>query len=421
MSVPPDQNKPCSDHQAAEKGEAVRGKGSAPLEMQLKGSIAEIAAEDWDACANPDPANHDPFLSHAFLHALEASGSASAEEGWAPMHLVHTAPGDNTVQAVMPLYLKGHSYGEYVFDHAWANAYHRAGGQYYPKLQSAVPFTPVTGRRLLVKPGPDAALHREMLAKGAIAATSKLGVSSAHVTFPTEEDWTALGDLGFLQRQDQQFWWENRGYDSFDGFLDDLASRKRKNLRKEREAALANDVTIRWLTGKDLTEDAWDAFFAFYMDTGARKWGTPYLTRRFFSLVSEAMADRILLVMCYREGKAIAGALNFIGGDALYGRHWGCIEDHRFLHFEACYYQAIDFAIAHGLGRVEAGAQGAHKIARGYVPKATYSAHWITDPGFRDAIARYLVAEREAVVEDMAALEEIGPYKKDRSQDSGDD
>ncbi|MGF1455594.1 MAG: GNAT family N-acetyltransferase [Alphaproteobacteria bacterium] len=399
--------------------------GPAALELQLTGSIADIAAEDWDACANPDPERFDPFLSHAFLHALEASGSASAEEGWAPMHLVYAAPEDGTIRAVMPLYLKGHSYGEFVFDHAWANAYHRAGGQYYPKLQSAVPFTPVTGRRLLVRPGPDEALHRKALAGGAVAAARKLGVSSVHVTFPTEDDWSFLGDQGFLQRQDQQFWWQNRDYDNFDGFLNDLASRKRKNLRKEREAALSNGVTIRWLTGKDLTEEAWDAFFAFYRDTGARKWGTPYLTRSFFSRVGEAMADQILLVMCYRDGTPIAGALNFIGGDALYGRHWGCIEDHRFLHFEACYYQAIDFAISRGLSRVEAGAQGAHKIARGYVPKATYSAHWIADPGFRDAIARYLESERAAVAEDMAALEDIGPYKKDTSrfpeEESGDD
>ncbi len=386
------------------------------IEIQLVGSITDIPERDWDACANPPGEAFDPFVSHAFLKALERSGSASAEEGWAPVHLVYAnGPGADdpgAIQAVMPLYLKGHSYGEYVFDHAWANAYHRAGGQYYPKLQSAVPFTPVTGRRLLARPGKTRAPAREALAQGAIAAARKLNVSSLHVTFPTQTDWTLLGDMSFLRRQDQQFWWENQGYDSFEGFLDSLASRKRKNLRKEREAALSEGLTIRWLTGSDITEADWDAFFAFYTDTGARKWGTPYLKRSFFSMIGEAMAERVLLVMCYRDGKAIAGALNFIGGDALYGRHWGCIEDHRFLHFEACYYQAIDFAIERGLKRVEAGAQGAHKIARGYVPRPTYSAHWIADPSFRDAIDRYLTAERDAVEEDMAALEAMAPYRK---------
>lgn len=387
--------------------------GEEPLEMQLVGSIADIPAEAWDACANPDPEKFDPFLSHAFLHALEKSESVAAETGWAPMHLVHGK--DDRIDGVMPLYLKGHSYGEYVFDHAWADAYERAGGRYYPKLQSAVPFTPVTGQRLLARPGADQEATRKALALGAVAAARKLKVSSLHVTFPSSDDWTLMGQMGFLQRTDQQFHWENKGYGSFDAFLDDLASRKRKNLRKEREAARATDIDIRWLTGSDLKEDHWDAFFAFYMDTGARKWGRPYLTRPFFSLVCEAMRDRILLVMCYRDGQPIAGALNFIGGEALYGRHWGAIEDHRFLHFEACYYQAIDFAIDRGLKRVEAGAQGGHKIARGYVPTQTYSAHWIADPGLREAIARYLRAEREAVAEDMASLMDITPFRKDPS------
>ncbi len=398
----------------ADENSVTEGQGqeeaAAPREMRLIQSMTDLPAQDWDACANPDPERFNPFLAHDFLRALEESGSASADEGWAPCHLVHDSGG--TVEGVMPLYLKGHSYGEYVFDHGWANAYSRAGGRYYPKLQCAVPFTPATGPRLLARPGPGQSEARKALVAGAIAAAKKLQVSSLHITFPHKEDWDLMGEMNLLQRTDQQFHWENRDYDSFDGFLADLASRKRKNLRKEREAALESGIEIEWVTGADLTEAHWDAFFQFYVDTGARKWGQPYLTRSFFSLVSEAMAEHILLIMCKREGRYIAGALNFIGGETLFGRHWGCIEDHRFLHFEACYYQAIDFAIDRGLKRVEAGAQGSHKIARGYVPAPTYSAHWIADPGFRDAVARYLEAERDAVAEDMEALQEYSPFRK---------
>ena len=371
-------------------------------------SIAEVSAADWNACANPGGAIADnPFLDHAFLHALEASGSASARTGWQPFHVVLEDSG--RVVGVVPMYLKNHSRGEYVFDHAWADAWHRAGGKYYPKLQVSVPFTPATGRRLLANPS--AGDVEQQLIAACVQVARQTEVSSLHLTFLPEEQWRALGDAGLLQRVDQQFHWQNHGYASFDDFLGELASKKRKNLKRERREVVENGIDIEWVTGSDIREHHWDAFFKFYMDTGSRKWGSPYLTRKFFSFVTETMADRILLVMCRRNGRYIAGALNFIGSDALYGRNWGCIEDHRFLHFEACYYQAIDFAIDRKLARVEAGAQGPHKVARGYVPRPTYSAHWIRDPGFRDAIARYLKEERAYVQQDIDYLNEHTPFR----------
>jgi predicted N-acyltransferase len=309
--------------------------------------------------------------------------------------------------------VKSHSRGEYVFDHGWADAFERAGGDYYPKLQVAVPFTPVTGPRLLARPGPLADAVRGGLADALVEIAKTSGLSSAHVTFPTQEEWHALGERGYLQRTDQQFHWENEGYACFGDFLARLASRKRKAIRRERKDALSAGIDVCWLTGSDLTEEVWDAFFAFYMETGSRKWGRPYLTREFFSIVGEKMGDRILLVMARRAGRWIAGAINFIGSDALYGRNWGAIEHHPFLHFEICYYQAIDYAIAHGLKRVEAGAQGEHKLARGYLPSTTYSAHYIANPALRRAIADYLKRERLYVAATGEELAATAPFRKD--------
>jgi predicted N-acyltransferase len=380
--------------------------------------IAAVPASDWDACARgadsrgnvarPD----NPFISHAFLHALEESGSATRATGWLPQHLIleDTAGG---IAACMPCYLKSHSYGEYVFDHAWADAYERAGGSYYPKLQAAVPFTPVTGPRLLVREDSDRTERAALLLQAAATLADRLEASSLHVTFPTREEWELAGKLGFLQRNDQQFHWRNENYRSFEDFLAALASRKRKSIKGERKRAIEGGIETEWVTGADLTEAHWDAFFAFYTDTGSRKWGSPYLTRTFFSLIGETMRDQILLVLDKRGGRTIAGALNFIGADALYGRYWGALEEHACLHFEVCYYQAIDFAIAHKLARVEAGAQGAHKLARGYLPVQTYSAHWIRDPGLRRAIADYLKRERLAVAHEIALLGEESPYRKE--------
>jgi hypothetical protein len=312
-----------------------------------------------------------------------------------------------------PCYVKTHSRGEYVFDHGWAEAFERAGGDYYPKLQVAVPFTPVSGPRLLARPGPLANAVRGALADALVEIATTNELSSAHVTFLTEPEWRTLGERGFLQRNDQQFHWENAGYASFDAFLGRLSSRKRKTIRRERQEALAPGIEVAWLTGPDLTEAVWDAFFAFYMDTGSRKWGRPYLTREFFSIVGEKMRDRILLVMARRAGRWIAGAINFLGVDAIYGRNWGAIEHHPFLHFELCYYQAIDYAIAHKLARVEAGAQGEHKLARGYLPKTTYSAHFIANPALRRAVAEYLARERIYVRAAGQELAAAAPFRKD--------
>ena len=376
--------------------------------LQVHDRVADIGREAWDACASP---SGDPFLSFDFLDACEASGSAVPAEGWAGRHL---SLRDETgrVLGVMPLWLKGHSQGEYVFDHSWADAYQRAGGRYYPKLLSAVPFTPVTGPRFLAHPDADAATVRQALLQGAIALTERLGVSSLHVNFPTRDDWDAMGGAGLLQRQDMQYVWRNDGYATFDAFLAALSANRRKTIRRERREAQAG-LDIRVLTGAEITDAHWDAFFAFYMDTGARKWGRPYLTRDFFTRLGATMADRIALVMAFRDGEAIAGALNLIGRDALYGRQWGALEEVPFLHFELCYYQAIEFAIARGLSRVEAGAQGEHKIARGYLPSPVYSAHFIADPALREPVARYLDGERPAVAAEIEAITaDLSPFRK---------
>ncbi|MNK15684.1 hypothetical protein D3C87_338320 [compost metagenome] len=375
--------------------------------LQVHDGIADIGRDAWDACAAP---TGDPFVSYDFLHACEASGSAVPSQGWAARHLsLHD--GDGAVIGVMPLYLKGHSQGEYVFDHSWADAYQRAGGRYYPKLLGAVPFTPATGPRFLNAPGTDEATVREALLQGALTLVERLGVSSLHVNFPTEPEWRAMTEAGLLPRRDIQFIWRNDGYQTFDDFLAALSSNRRKTIRRERREAQAG-LDIRVLTGADITEAHWDAFFDFYMDTGDRKWGRPYLTRDFFARVGATMADRIALVMAFRGETPIAGALNFIGRDALYGRQWGALEEVPFLHFELCYYQAIDFAIARGLSRVEAGAQGEHKIARGYLPSPVYSAHWISDPALRDPVARYLDNERPAVEAEMATMRaDLSPYR----------
>jgi uncharacterized protein len=397
------------------------------LRISVANSIGEVTASDWDACANPaagslnggatvtsldqqQPVN--PFISHAFLSALEESGSVGARTGWLPQYaLARTA--DGTLAAAAPCYLKSHSRGEYVFDGGWADAYERAGGSYYPKLQVAVPFTPATGRRLLVRPLPYSDAVASALAKGLIELSHLSGSSGVHVTFATEAEYRLLGELGYLQRTDQQFHWENPGYASFEDFLAALSSRKRKTIRRERQDALAAGITVHWLSGSDLTEGVWDAFFEFYMETGSRKWGRPYLTRAFYSLVGETMADRIVLVMAKRAGRFIAGAINFRGSHTLFGRHWGAIEHHPFLHFELCYYQAIDYAIAHKLPRVEAGAQGEHKISRGYMPATTYSAHYIADPALRRAIADYLQRERAYVAAVGTELAAAAPFRKD--------
>jgi len=376
--------------------------------LQVHDSIAAIGRDAWDACAAP---SGDPFVSYDFLDACEASGSAVPSEGWAARHLsLHDE--DGVVIGVMPLYLKGHSQGEYVFDHSWADAYQRAGGRYYPKLLGAVPFTPATGPRFLNAPGTDAATVREALLQGALTLTERLGVSSLHVNFPLEDEWRAMAEAGLLPRRDIQFIWRNDNYRTFDDFLGALSSNRRKTIRRERREAQAG-LDIRVLTGAEITQAHWDAFFAFYMDTGDRKWGRPYLTRDFFARVGATMADRIALVMAFEGDTPVAGALNFIGREALYGRQWGTLVDRPFLHFELCYYQAIDFAIGRGLSRVEAGAQGDHKIARGYLPSPVYSAHFIADPALRDPVARYLEQERPAVESEMHAMTaELSPYRK---------
>jgi predicted N-acyltransferase len=376
--------------------------------IQIHNAVADIGREAWDACALH---SGDPFLSFDFLDACEASGSAVPEQGWAGRHL-SLVDETGRVLGVMPLWLKGHSQGEYVFDHSWADAYQRAGGRYYPKLLSAVPFTPVTGPRFLAHPDADAVPVRQALLQGAIALTEQLGVSSLHVNFPTEGDWIAMGEAGLLLRQDMQFVWRNDGYATFEDFLAALSANRRKTIRRERREAQAG-LDIRVLTGSDIAETHWDAFFAFYMDTGARKWGRPYLTRDFFSRIGATMADRIALLMAFRDGVAIAGALNLIGRDALYGRQWGALEEVPFLHFELCYYQAIDLAISRGLSRVEAGAQGQHKIARGYLPSPVYSAHFIADPALRAPVARYLDGERPAVAAEIDAISaELSPFRR---------
>ena len=380
--------------------------GSGALLATTIGSIDDINAAVWDSLANPPGAPYNPFVSHAFLSALEQSKSVARETGWAPMHLLLES--DGAVIGAAPLYAKGHSQGEYVFDHHWADAYARAGGRYYPKLLCAAPFTPVPGPRLLAS----SSEARAGLAAAIASVAQRMGSSSAHVNFLEDADARALAGAGFLPRMGEQYHWFNRSYDSFDVFLAALSSRKRKAVRRERREARANDLTFRRLIGADITERHWDAFWLFYQDTGARKWGQPYLTRTFFRTIAETMSDNLVFFLAERDDRPIAGALNFIGGDALFGRYWGCLEDRPFLHFELCYYQAIEFAIEHGLARVEAGAQGQHKIARGYEPVATHSAHWIADEGFRNAIARYLDAEREQTGMEIEALKGFTPFRK---------
>jgi predicted N-acyltransferase len=394
------------------------------LTLRAASSFGKIDAASWNACANqsaarrgsacPGPTDDDPFnpfVSHAFLDALERSKSAMARTGWSPCPLLVESE-EGTLFACAPAYLKSHSMGEYVFDHAFADAYERAGGRYYPKLQVAVPFTPVTGRRLLVREGPHGESARDALIGGLAALMRQAGASSTHVTFATKADWSALAEHGFLRRVDRQFHWLNAGYANFEEFLGALASRKRKAIRRERREALRNGVSIEWVSGSDITEAHLDAFFAFYMDTGSRKWGRPYLTRAFFSLLAEGMRERLLFVMAKRSGRHVAGAINLIGDLALYGRNWGCIEDHPFLHFEVCYYQAIEFAIHRKLARVEAGAQGEHKLARGYVPAETYSAHLFADARLARAVADYLENERRYVEMGNRELAEAAPFRR---------
>jgi predicted N-acyltransferase len=422
------------------------------LRVRVEPSILSIARDTWDACANgiptgndsakrlvglrkPDsfpatsrkrakiaakaesvsqPAPNNPFISHDFLASLEESGCATVRTGWLGRHLL-VEDETGTVLAAMPAYLKNHSRGEYVFDHGWAEAFERAGGDYYPKLQAAVPFTPVTGPRLLVREGPSAEAARQALVAGALEIVKRDQASSLHITFPNERDWRYLTGLGFLARTDRQFHWLNEGYASFEDFLGALSSRKRKTIHRERRDAQAGVEIVR-LTGNDITEDAWDAFFAFYMDTGARKWGSPYLNRRFFSIAGDRMRDRILLVMAKHSGRYIAGALNFLGSDTIFGRYWGATEHRPFLHFEVCYYQAIEFAIERGLTVVEAGAQGAHKLARGYRPVPTYSAHYIANASFRRAVADYLERERQYVEAESDELSALTPFRRDEGE-----
>ena len=384
----------------------------ASLHVSVYPQIREIPADQWDACACPEAGSghpSDPFTTHRFLLALEESGSVYQDSGWSPIHLgVSDASG---LVAVMPLYVKYHSQGEFVFDHGWAHAFECAGGAYYPKLQSSVPFTPVSGRRFLTKPGHDTE-GRKALAATASRILADHNLSSLHVTFCPEEEAEFGESCGFLRRAGTQFHWFNRGYADFEAFLAVLSSRKRKNIRQERQRASGFGGEIHRLTGPEILAEHWDAFWNFYQDTGSRKWGIPYLTRQFFEIIHETMRDDILLIMCKREGNWIAGALNFIGRDALFGRYWGCIEQHSCLHFEVCYYQAIEFAIARQLSRVEAGAQGPHKLARGYMPIRVHSVHWIANRPFRQAVLDYLDQELAEVGMEIEHLQATGPFRK---------
>jgi predicted N-acyltransferase len=383
------------------------------VEIEVVSSLAQVPEADWDACACPEAttggAPIDPFSTHRFLSALENSGSVGSGTGWQPQYLLARSNGE--LIGTAPLYVKSNSQGEYIFDHNWAHAYENAGGRYYPKLQIAIPFTPVTGRRLLVKPEVKETAQAALI-QGMVQLAANNELSSLHVTFCTEEEKRAGEEMGLLSRTSQQFHWVNNDYESFDAFLMSLASRKRKNIRKEREQANAFGGEVRVLTGDQIEPEHWDAFWRFYQDTGARKWGTPYLTREFFDIVQETMRDDVYLILAQREGVPVAGALNFVGRDTLFGRYWGCVEDHPCLHFELCYYRAIDIAIERGLKRIEAGAQGEHKLARGYLPVTTHSLHWVGDKGFSDAIKQYLQAERTAIEQDIEVLTDYGPFKK---------
>ena len=383
------------------------------VEIEIVQSLGGISPAEWDACACPEALDggrpEDPFTTYRFLKALEDSGSVGPGSGWAPHYLLARAEGQ--LIGCAPLYLKSHSQGEYIFDHSWAHAYERAGGRYYPKFQIAAPFTPVTGRRFLTLPGFEET-GMSALVQGAVNIAAKNGISSLHATFCTQGEAETGERLGLMHRVGSQYHWENPGYGGFDDFLAALSSRKRKTIRKERQRAQGFGGEIVQLTGDAILPSHWDAFWEFYQDTGARKWGQPYLTRQFFDIVQETMRDDVLLVLAMREGQPVAGALNFIGRTALFGRYWGCVEDHPCLHFECCYYQAMDYAIEHGLNRVEAGAQGEHKIARGYLPRLTHSLHWIADPGFANAVAQFLRAERDAVDEEVEILTDYGPFRK---------
>ncbi|MCB1339896.1 MAG: N-acetyltransferase [Pseudooceanicola sp.] len=385
----------------------------AQIEIRVLGSLSQIDATDWDACACPEAADggrpFDPFTTHRFLKALEDSKSVGRGTGWQPQYLVAMA--DGMTIACAPMYAKSHSQGEYIFDHSWAHAYERAGHRYYPKLQIAVPFTPATGRRFLVRPGYEE-IGMPALMQGAVQVADQHDISSIHATFCTEAEAEAGESMGLMVRASQQFHWEDDGYGTFDGFLASLSSRKRKTIRKEREGACAFGGTIHTLTGDDIRPQHWDAFWRFYQDTGSRKWGSPYLTRAFFDLAQQTLRGDIALILAERDGRPIAGALNFIGRETLFGRYWGCTEHHPFLHFELCYYRAIDYALGHGLSRVEAGAQGEHKLARGYLPTQTHSLHWIADPGFAEAVERFLEAERRAVEQEIDVLTSYGPFRK---------
>jgi predicted N-acyltransferase len=385
--------------------------GGDALVLTTVPSIGEIAPAEWDACAGAG----NPFLRHAFLKALEDSGSVGRKTGWQPLYPT-IRDGGGALLAAAPMYVKSHSQGEYVFDHGWAQAYERAGGQYYPKLQVAVPFTPVPGPRLLVRPGADAVNVRSTLARGLVEVARRLNLSSLHITFVNEDDRSCLEQHGMMMRLGCQYHWRNQDYRTFDDFLDDLSSRKRKMIRRERREAIAGGTTIRPLSGAEIRPRHWDAFFAFYMDTGGRKWGRPYLTREFFDCIGADMAEQIVLMLAEKDGQPVAGALNLRGADALYGRNWGCLVDYKFLHFETCYYQAIEYAIAHGIARVEAGAQGEHKIQRGYLPVATWSAHWIHDPNFAAAVEDYLGRERRDVEAEMLALATYSPFRCDLAE-----
>ena len=381
--------------------------------LDLIAKMSDIDPEEWDSClSGPKGQPGAPFLSHAFLNALEISQSANSTTGWIPRHLILRKE-TNELVAACPLYMKSHSQGEYVFDHTWAQAFERAGGDYYPKLQCAVPFSPVTGPRLLASAeAADCLEYRKCIAQGLIDITRKMQLSSLHVTFCTKADADLLKDQGFLIRHDTQFHWENDNYDDFESFLGALTSRKRKNIRKERRFINESGICIRMLTGNDIEPHHWDAFFKFYIDTYDKKWGYPYLTRDFFTQLGETMAGQILLVLAYRDRKPIAGAINFFDDQALYGRNWGCCEEHKYLHFETCYYAAIDFAISRNLKRVEAGTHGQHKLQRGYTPKRTYSAHWIVNENFRNAVAQYLEEETKYRTHEASVLKEFTPFRK---------
>ncbi len=371
-------------------------------------SVSQVDKEVWNRCAGPD----NPFLSWDFLNALEESGSVGPRAGWLPQHASLEDSAGN-VLAVAPMYLKNHSQGEYVFDWGWADAYERAGGKYYPKLIVAVPFTPVTGPRLLVPEGPQRKILQQILIESLLQIAMKIGVTNLHITFPTPEEKSIADDMGLLIRRAFQYHWRNENYTNFDDFLGALSSRKRKAIRKERASIASSGVDVRALIGDDLTDAHWDVFHRFYTATYDKKWGYPYLTREFFCLLHERMPDKVALMWATFDNEPIAGALNFIGSDSLFGRNWGCSAEVKFLHFETCYYQAIDFAIANGLKRVEAGTQGPHKVQRGYLPVETWSAHWIADKGFRNAVENFLMREDQAILHEMQIMSEYSPYRQD--------